>query len=48
MPALLDLLASGKVHIDIDRVPLSAVGEIWAPGPAGPTAGLHPLTGAQV
>jgi NADPH:quinone reductase-like Zn-dependent oxidoreductase len=27
---LLDLLASGKVHIDIDRVPLSTVDEVWA------------------
>jgi NADPH2:quinone reductase len=26
---LLDLLADGKLHIDIDRVPLSAVGEMW-------------------
>jgi NADPH:quinone reductase-like Zn-dependent oxidoreductase len=26
---LLDLLASGKIHIDIERVPLSAVGEVW-------------------
>jgi NADPH:quinone reductase-like Zn-dependent oxidoreductase len=27
---LLDLLVSVKVHIDIDRVPLSAVREVWA------------------
>jgi NADPH:quinone reductase-like Zn-dependent oxidoreductase len=27
---LLDLLSAGKLHIDIDRVPLSAVGEVWA------------------
>jgi hypothetical protein len=27
---LLDLLAIGKVHVDIDRVPLSTVGEVWA------------------
>jgi len=27
---LLDLLAAGKVRIDIERVPLSAVGEVWA------------------
>jgi NADPH:quinone reductase-like Zn-dependent oxidoreductase len=26
---LLDLLASKKLHIDIERVPLSAVGEVW-------------------
>ena len=26
---LLDLLSSGKLHIDIERVPLSAVGEVW-------------------
>jgi hypothetical protein len=27
---LLDLLSSGKLHIDIERVPLSAVREVWA------------------
>jgi NADPH:quinone reductase-like Zn-dependent oxidoreductase len=27
---LLDLLCSGKIRIDIDRVPLSAVSEVWA------------------
>jgi hypothetical protein len=26
---LLDLLADGKLHVDIERVPLSAVGETW-------------------
>ena len=26
---LLDLLAGGKLHIDIERVPLSAAGEVW-------------------
>ena len=26
---LLDLLASKKLHIDIEPVPLSAVGEVW-------------------
>jgi hypothetical protein len=26
---LLDLLASGKLRIDIERVPLSAVGQVW-------------------
>jgi len=26
---LLDLLSSGKLHIDIERVPLSAAGEVW-------------------
>ena len=26
---LLDLLSTGKLHIDIDRIPLSAVGEAW-------------------
>jgi len=27
---LLDLLRAGKVRVDIERVPLSAVGEVWA------------------
>jgi NADPH:quinone reductase-like Zn-dependent oxidoreductase len=27
---LLDLLATGKLRIDVERVPLSAVGEVWA------------------
>jgi NADPH:quinone reductase-like Zn-dependent oxidoreductase len=27
---LLDLLAAGKLRMDIERVPLSAVGEVWA------------------
>ena len=27
---LLDLLSAGKLHIDIDRVPLSAVSDTWA------------------
>jgi NADPH:quinone reductase-like Zn-dependent oxidoreductase len=26
---LLDLLADGKLHIDIERVPLSAVSQVW-------------------
>jgi NADPH2:quinone reductase len=26
---LLDLLSTGKLHIDIDRIPLSAVGKAW-------------------
>ena len=26
---LLDLLADGKLHIDIERVPLSAAGQVW-------------------
>jgi NADPH2:quinone reductase len=26
---LLDLLSSGKLRIDIERVPLSAAGEVW-------------------
>jgi hypothetical protein len=26
---LLDLLADGKLHIDIERVPLSAVSQMW-------------------
>jgi NADPH:quinone reductase-like Zn-dependent oxidoreductase len=27
---LLDLLSAGKIRIDVDRIPLSAVGEVWA------------------
>jgi hypothetical protein len=27
---LLDLLRAGKVRVDIERVPLSAVGGVWA------------------
>jgi hypothetical protein len=26
---LLDLLSAGKLHVDIDRVPLSAVSDVW-------------------
>jgi len=27
---LLDLLSTGKLHTDIEKVPLSAAGEVWA------------------
>jgi hypothetical protein len=26
---LLDLLAAGKIRVDIERVPLAAVSEVW-------------------